>query len=60
MENLTGKQIEEKEIAQMTEEDIISKLMEPTSVPESTYRIRRLGIPITLKGLSEKEINRKN
>ncbi|KLU74278.1 MULTISPECIES: phage tail assembly chaperone [Clostridium] len=58
MENLTGKQIEEKEIAQMTEEDIISKLMEPTSVPESTYRIRRLGIPITLKGLSEKEINR--
>ncbi|EGO86264.1 hypothetical protein G8S49_11090 [Clostridium botulinum C] len=58
MENLIEKQIEEKEIAQMTEEDIINKLMEPTSVPESTYLIGRLGIPVTLKGLSEKEINR--
>ena len=54
MENLTTKQIEEKEIAQMTEEDIINRLMEPTEVPEATYLIERLGIPVTLKGLSEK------
>lgn len=58
MENLTARQIEEKEVAQMTEEDIIAKLMEPTEVPEATYLIERLGIPVTLKGLSEKEINK--
>jgi hypothetical protein len=47
-----------EEILNMTEEDIINKLMEPTEVPEATYFVERIGIPITLKGLSEKEINR--
>ncbi|MCT4593183.1 MAG: hypothetical protein N4A57_02765 [Anaeromicrobium sp.] len=56
MEN--NKRITEEEILNMTEENIIAKLMEPTEAPEATYLIDRLGIPITLKGLSEKEINR--
>ena len=58
MENLTQKQIEERELAQMEEEEIINKLMEPTEAPQGTYIIERVGIPVTLKGLSEKEINR--
>lgn len=46
------------ELAEMTEEDIINKLLEPTDVPERTYAIDRLGIQVTLKGLSEREIQR--
>lgn len=53
-----NKKITDEEILNMTEEDIISRLMEPTEVPEATYFIDRVGIPITLKGLSEREINR--
>lgn len=48
----------EEELLEMTEEDIINKLMEPTDVPERTYALERLGIQVTLKGLSEKEIQR--
>ncbi|ASN68291.1 putative XkdN-related protein [uncultured Caudovirales phage] len=58
MENLTAKQVEEKEAAQMTEEDIIDRIIEHDGVPEATYLIERLNIPVTLKGLSEKEITR--
>lgn len=46
------------ELLEMTEEDIINKLLEPTDVPERTYLLDRLGIQVTLKGLSEKEIQR--
>lgn len=48
----------EEEILEMTEDEIINKLLEPTEVPERTYMIDRIGIPITLKGLSEREIQR--
>jgi len=48
----------EEEILEMTEDEIINKLLEPTEVPERTYMIDRVGIPITLKGLSEREIQR--
>jgi len=52
------KEVKTQEEVEMTEEDIINKLMEPTDVPERTYKIERLGIPVTLKGLSEREIQR--
>lgn len=48
----------EQEIVEMTEDDIINKLLEPTDVPERTYALDRLNIQITLKGLSEREIQR--
>lgn len=48
----------EEELIEMTEEDIINKLLEPTDVPERTYALERLGIQVTLKGLSEKEIQK--
>lgn len=55
---MSNEKINNEEILNMTEEDIINKLMEPTEVPKATYFIERVGIPVTLKGLSEKEINR--
>lgn len=48
----------EEELIDMTEDEIINKLLESTEVPERTYAVERLGIPVTLKGLSEKEIQR--
>lgn len=48
----------EEELIEMTEDDIINKLLEPAEVPERTYAVDRLGIHVTLKGLSEKEIQR--
>lgn len=58
--NLEEKDLDmtEEEVLEMTENDIINKLMEPTEVPERTYALDRLGIHVTLKGLSEKEIQR--
>lgn len=53
-----GQDTKTQEEVEMTEEDIINKLMEPTEVPERTYKIERIGIPVTLKGLSEREIQR--
>lgn len=53
-----NKKITDEEILNMTEEDIITRLMEPTKAPQATYFIERVGVPVTLKGLSEKEINR--
>lgn len=51
-------ELTEEEMLEMSEEDIINKLLEPTDVPERTYAIDRLGIQVTLKGLSEREIQR--
>lgn len=49
--------VKEDNVKVMTEDEIINKLMEVTKVPEATYQVDRLGIQVTLKGLSEKEIN---
>jgi hypothetical protein len=46
------------EKVQMTEDDIIARLMEETPAPEATYSIERLGIQVTLRGLSEREVSR--
>lgn len=51
-------ELTKEELVEMTEDEIISKLMVPTDVPERTYAIERLGIQVTLKGLSEREIQR--
>lgn len=58
--NLEEKDLDmtEDEMFEMTEDDIINKLLEPTEVPKRTYALDRLEIQVTLKGLSEKEIQR--
>lgn len=51
-------ELTEDELLDMTEEDIIDKLLMVEEAPEKTYALERLGIPVTLKGLKEKEIQR--
>lgn len=48
----------DEQILNMKEEDILSKLMGTYEVPEATVFIERMGIPVTLKGLSEREISK--
>jgi Phage XkdN-like protein. len=48
----------DEEILKMKEEDILTKLMGTYEVPTATVFIERMGIPVTLKGLSEKEISK--
>ncbi len=43
---------------EMTEDDIIAKLMEDAPLPKRRVLIDRLQIPITLKALTEKEISK--
>ena len=52
-----GKMTDEQ-IMNMKEEDILAKLMGTYEVPEATVFIDRMEIPVTLKGLSEKEISK--
>lgn len=40
----------------MTEEQILQRLLEADSVPEKTAIISRLGIPVTLRGLTGKQV----
>lgn len=42
----------------MKEDEIIAKLLEDSPVPQRTVFLDRLGIPITLKALTEKEISK--
>lgn len=48
----------DEQILNMKENDILSKLMGTFEVPEATFIIDRLGIPVNLKGLTEKEISK--
>lgn len=50
--------IVDEQILNMKENDILSKLMGTFEVPEATFIIDRLGIPVNLKGLTEKEISK--
>ena len=49
---------EKKQIQQMSEEEILGKLMGEYTAPRKTYFIDRLQIPIEMKGLTEKEISK--
>lgn len=50
------KKDEQNEILAMKEDTIISKLMGDYAVPTGNFNIKRLGIPIDLKGLKESEL----
>lgn len=50
--------ISDEQILNMKENDIVNKLMGTFEVPEATFIIDRLGIPVNLKGLTEKEISK--
>jgi hypothetical protein len=41
---------------ELSEEQILQKLLDVDNIPEKTYLLKRLGIPIKLKGLSGQKI----
>lgn len=47
---------EENSLLELTDEEILQKLLEVDSVPERTVSLKRLGIPVTLKALTGKQI----
>lgn len=47
----------DEQLLNMKEKDILSKLMGTYEVPTVTVVLDRIGIPLTLKGLSSKEIS---
>lgn len=40
----------------MNEEQILQRLLEADTVPEKTVKLERLGIPVTLRGLTGKQV----
>ena len=50
--------MEEKEtsLLDLTDEEILQKLLDVDSVPERTVSLKRLSIPVTIKGLNGKQI----
>ncbi len=49
---------EENKVLEMKENEIINKLMGTYEVPKTTIVLERLGIPVELKGLTRKEMDR--
>lgn len=49
--------VNEEQLLNMKEKDILSKLMGEYETPTITVALDRIGIPLTLKGLSSKEIS---
>ncbi|SMB97940.1 Phage XkdN-like tail assembly chaperone protein, TAC [Thermanaeromonas toyohensis ToBE] len=41
----------------MTEEEILQRLLNADVVPEKTVKLARLGIPVTLRGLTSKQVS---
>ncbi|TCZ70968.1 hypothetical protein E0485_23050 [Paenibacillus albiflavus] len=44
------------DMANMTEEQILQRLLDADTIPERTVRIERLGTPIKLRGLTGKQV----
>ncbi|RYD01643.1 XkdN [Desulforamulus aquiferis] len=45
------------QLENMTDEQIIQRLLEADNLPEKTVSLPRLGIPVTLKGLTGKQVS---
>jgi len=46
----------ENQIEALTEEQILDRLLNANTVPERTVELARMGIPVTLKGLTGKQV----
>jgi len=44
------------DLEKMSEEQILQRLLEADTVPEKTVKLERLGIPVTLRGLTGKQV----
>lgn len=46
----------ENAVSDMTDEEILNKMLDVDSVPERTVLLKRIGIPVTIKGLTGKQV----
>ncbi len=44
------------DFAELSEEQILQRLLDADTVPERTVMIKRLGVPVTLRGLTGKQV----
>lgn len=44
------------DVEKMTEEQVLQRLLDADTIPERTVTIPRLGIPVTLRGLTGKQV----
>lgn len=46
----------EVSLLELTDEEILQKMLDVDTVPERTVSLKRIGIPVTLKGLTGKQV----
>lgn len=46
------------DIENLNEEQVLQRLLDADTIPEKTVKLERLGIPVTLKGLTGKQVFR--
>lgn len=46
----------ETSLSELTDEEILQKMLDVEAVPERTVSLKRIGIPVTLKGLTGKQV----
>ena len=46
----------EKTVSELTDEEILQKMLDVEAAPERTVALKRIGIPVTLKGLTGKQV----
>ena len=47
----------EKSVSELTDEEILQKMLDVEAVPERTVLLKRIGIPVTMRGLTGKQVN---
>ena len=46
----------DKSLLELTDEEILQRMLDVEAVPERTVALKRIGIPVTIKGLTGKQI----
>ena len=46
----------DKSLLELTDEEILQRMLDVETVPERTVSLKRIGIPVTLKGLTGKQV----
>ena len=46
----------EKSVSELTDEEILQKMLDVEAVPERTVLLKRIGIPVTMRGLTGKQV----
>ncbi len=46
----------EKTVSELTDEEVLQRMLDVEAVPERTVALKRIGIPVTIKGLTGKQV----